>query len=132
MTTTEQDRRTLRTLAAANPDFATFQAEFPTASTPADLDQEIIQNTLAVLNEDPQQAATVQALRNQSDTCKSFFPGTEVATLVAVAFLLRTHIKVERTSTGKWRFLIEHKPADSKLLTALLQKLEQLFGSGGA
>jgi hypothetical protein len=44
-----------------------------------------------------------------------------------VAFVLRSHIKIERTATGKWRFLIEHKPADSKLLTALLNKLEQFF-----
>jgi hypothetical protein len=57
--------------------------------------------------------------------------GAKIASLVAVAFLLRTHIKVERNPTGKWRFLIEHKPADSKLLTALLRKLEQLFGTDG-
>ncbi|CAK8720879.1 hypothetical protein KKHLCK_10075 [Candidatus Electrothrix laxa] len=132
MKTTEQDRRILHTLAVADPDFAAFQAKFPAAPPPADLDPEILQDTLAVLNEDPQQAATVQALRNQPETCKSFVTGTEVATLVAVAFLLRTHIKIERTATGKWRFLIEHKPADSKLLTALLTKLGQLFGGGGA
>jgi len=132
MSKTKQAHHILHTLATADPDFAAFQAEFPAAPSPADLDPEILQDTLAVLNEDQQQAATVQALRNQSETCKSFVTGTEVATLVAVAFLLRTHIKIERTSTGKWRFLIEHKPADSKLLTALLTKLEQLFGGGGA
>ncbi|MCW5208794.1 hypothetical protein VU10_00985 [Desulfobulbus sp. US1] len=132
MTTPEQDRRILHTLATTNPDFAAFQATFPAEQNPADLDPEILQDTLAVLSQDPQQAATMQALRNQSATCKSFFPGTEVATLVAVAFVLRTHIKIERTATGKWRFLIEHKPADSKLLTSLLHKLEQLFGGEGA
>ncbi len=132
MTTTEQDRRILHTLAASDPDFAAFKAKLPAASTPADLAPEILQDTLAVLNQDPQQAATINALRNQDETRKTFFPGTEVATLVAVAFLLRTHIKVERTSTGKWRFLIEHKPADSKLLTTLLNKLEQLFRADGA
>ncbi len=131
MTTPEQNHRILHTLATADPNFAAFQAEFPAAPTPADLDPEILQDTLAVLNQDPQQAATVQALRNQPSTSKSFVTGTEVATLVAVAFLLRTHIKLERTATGKWRFLIEHKPADSKLLTALLTKLAQLFGAAG-
>jgi len=131
MNTTEQDRRILHTLAAADPDFAAFKEKFPAASLLADFDPEILQETLAVLNQDPQQAATIEALRNQDQTCKSFFPGSEVATLVAVAFLLRTHIKVERTSTGKWRFLIEHKPADSKLLTALLHKLEQMLGVEG-
>ena len=57
--------------------------------------------------------------------------GTEFAALVAVAFLLRSHIKLERTATGIRCFLIEHKPADSKLLTALLHKLEQLFSDSG-
>ncbi|MCI5136171.1 MAG: hypothetical protein D3920_14125 [Candidatus Electrothrix sp. AW2] len=131
MNTTEQDRRILHTLATADPDFAAFKEKLPAASLPADFDPEILQDTLAVLNQDPQQAATIDALRNQEETRKTFFPGSEVATLVAVAFLLRTHIKIERTSTGKWRFLIEHKPADSKLLTALLTKLEQLFGTEG-
>ena len=131
MSKTEQDRRIIHTLATADPDFTAFQAEFPAAPTPADLDPEILQDTLAVLNEAPQQGTTVKALRNQSETCKSFVSGTEVATLVAVAFPLRTHIKVERTGSGKWRFLIEHKPADSKLLTSLLSKLEQRFGADG-
>ena len=130
MTTSEQE--IIHTLATANPDFAAFQAEFPAEPTPTDLDPEILQDTLAVLNQDPQQAAVINALRNQDETRKTFFPGTEVATLVAVAFLLRSHIKIERTATGKWRFLIEHKPADSKLLTALLNKLDQLFSGGGA
>jgi hypothetical protein len=106
MNTTEQNRRIVHTLATTDPDFTAFQEKFPTAPTPTDLDPEILQDTLTVLNQDPQQAATINALRNQDDTCKSFFPGTEVATLVAVTFLLRTHIKIERTSTGKWRFLI--------------------------
>ncbi len=132
MTTTEQEQKILHTLATADPDFIAFQADFPVTPTPANLDPKILQDTLTVLNEDSQQAATMQALRNQSETCKSFVAGTEVATLVAVAFLLRTHIKIERTSTGKWRFLIEHKPMDSKLLTGLLNKLEQLFGDSGA
>ena len=131
MSTTEQDRYILNTLATADPDFTGFKEKLPAAPAPADLDPEILQDTLAVLKQDPQQAVTIDALRNQDETRKTFFPGSEVATLVAVAFLLRTHIKIERTSTGKWRFLIEHKPADSKLLTALLTKLEQLFGADG-
>jgi hypothetical protein len=126
MNKTEQNRRILHTLAAADPDFTAFQETFP-AGASTDLAPEILEETLAVLNQDPQQAAIINALRNQDQTCKTFFPGTEVAALVAVAFVLRTHIKIERTTTGKWRFLIEHKPADSKLLTALLTKLEQLF-----
>ncbi len=80
MSTTEQDRRILHTLATADPDFTAFQATFPAEQNPANLDPEILQDTLAVLNQDPQQAATVQALCNQPTTSKSFVTGTEVAT----------------------------------------------------
>ena len=67
----EQDRRILHTLAAADPDFATFQAEFPAAQNPADLDPEILQDTLAVLNEDPaasrNRAGPAQSIRDQQE-----------------------------------------------------------------
>jgi hypothetical protein len=82
-----------------------------------------------VLGEDPQTAAAIEALSNNPNTSKSFVTGGEVTALFAVAFVLRTHIKLERTTTGKWKFLIEHKPADSKLLTGLLKKLEEWMGA---
>jgi hypothetical protein len=130
MNRTEQNRRILHALVAADPDFTAFQAAFSSVPGAAALHPEILEETLAVLSEDPQQAAVIHALHNQDQTCKrSFVSGTEIATLLAVAFVLRTHIKIERNSAGKWRFLIEHKPADSKVLSALLTKLEQFLGS---
>ena len=134
MTTTEslspqQAEQILQTMAAVDPDFAPFQAKFSDAPHTSHLEPEIIKETLAALNQDSQQAKAIKALRDNPDACPRFVSGAEVATLVAVTFLLRTHIKVERSSTGKWKFLIEHKPADSKLLTILLKKLEQLFGA---
>lgn len=45
-----------------------------------------------------------------------------------VYILGKDQLKVERGTNGKWKFLAEHKPGDSKLLTGLLQKLEAWMG----
>jgi hypothetical protein len=50
--------------------------------------------------------------------------------LVAVVFLLRTHIKFIRKSDQSWEFQVEHKPNDSKTLTTLLNKLSALLPTG--
>lgn len=113
----------LQILAASNPDFAEFQSEYAAADETS-LPEELLGDALAVLSEDPQHEAAIDALSQSTANSKSFVTGGEVATLIAVAFLLRTHLKLERTTTGKWKFLIEHKPGDSKLLTSLLKKLE--------
>ena len=127
MTTPEQTQQILQTLAVSNPDFAQFQRDFAVQDT-AQLLPELLDDTLAVLSEDPQQAMAITALSQSAASSKSFMTGGEVATLLAVAFLLRTHLKVERGTTGKWKFLAEYKPGDSKLLTGLLQKLEAWMG----
>jgi hypothetical protein len=49
------------------------------------------------------------------------------ATLVAIVFVLRTHIKYERKSGGDWTFKIEHRPADSRVLKSLLEKLSNIL-----
>ena len=124
----EQAQQILQIIAASNPDFAAFRADFADVASNAALPADVLTDTLAVLGEDPQTAAAITALSNNPNASKSFVTGGEVAAVFAVAFLLRTHIKLERTTTGKWKFSIEHKPADSKLLTSLLQKLEEWMG----
>ena len=124
----EQAQQILQIIASSNPDFAAFRADFADATSNATLPADVLTDTLAVLGEDPQTAAAIEALSNNPNASKSFVTGGEVAALFAVAFVLRTHIKLERTTTGKWKFLIEHKPADSKLLTSLLAKLEAWMG----
>lgn len=124
----EQAQQILQIIASSNPDFAAFRADFADAASNAQLPADVLTDTLAVLSEDPQTAAAIEALSNNPNASKSFVTGGEVAALFAVAFVLRTHIKLERTTTGKWKFLIEHKPADSKLLTGLLAKLEAWMG----
>ena len=129
MTTPElfpvQAQQILQILVTSNPDFAAFRADFADAASNTTLPADVLTDTLAVLGEDPQTAVAIEVLSNNLNASKSFVTsGGEVAALFAVAFVLRTHIKLERTTTGKWKFLIEHKPADSKLLAGLLNKLE--------
>jgi hypothetical protein len=124
----EQAQQILQIIASSNPDFAAFRADFADAASNATLPADVLTDTLAVLGEDPQTVVAIEALSNNPNASKSFVTGGEVAALFAVAFVLRTHIKLERTTTGKWKFLIEHKPADSKLLTSLLAKLEAWMG----
>ncbi|MFI0401164.1 MAG: hypothetical protein ACH34X_18940 [Thiolinea sp.] len=125
---TTQAQQILQILANSNPDFPVFVSGLGSEANVPPLPPELLTDTLAVLGEDPQTAAAIEALSNNPNASKSFVTGGELAALFAVAFVLRTHIKLERTTTGKWKFLIEHKPADSKLLTGLLAKLEAWMG----
>lgn len=118
----------LQALAQSNPDFLAFASGLGSETGAVQLPAELLEDTLTVLGEDPQQAMAITALSQSGAASKSFMTSGEVATLLAVAFLLRTHIKVERGANGKWKFLAEHKPGDSKLLTTLLQKLEAWMG----
>lgn len=126
MTTSNQ---ILQTLAQSNPDFSNFFSSLGPKTDAAQLPEELLTDTLAVLSEDPQQAIAINTLSQNGSLTKSFVTGSDVAVFFAVAFLMRTHIKLERTTTGKWKFLIEHKPTDSKLLTSLLKKLESWMGN---
>jgi len=127
---TNQAQHILQILAQSNPDFPAFVSGLGSDAHVPPLPPELLTDTLAVLGEDPQTAAAITALSNNPNASKSFVTGGEVAAIFAVAFVLRTHIKLERTPTGKWTFLIEHKPADSQLLTSLLAKLEAWMVGG--
>ena len=119
----------LHTIAASHPDYAAFAADYAdTGQMETRLPPDILEDTLAAVAQDPNLAAPIESLRQQTEAGKSFTTGGEVATLLAVAFLLRTHLKIRRNTSGKWEFLIEHKPGDSKLLTRVLTKLEKWMG----
>ena len=126
MTTHQQ---TLQILAQSHPDFPAFVAGLD-AEINTELPPELLDDTLQVLGEDPEVARVMTVLEQDSQTRSSYMSGGDIATLLAVAFLLRTHIKIERTTYGKWTFVVEHKPGDSKMLTGLLKKLEEWLGGG--
>ncbi len=124
----EQAHQILQIIATSNPDFAAFRANFADAASNIALPADVLIDTLAVLSEDPQAAVAIEALSNNPNASKSFVTGGEVGLYLLLAFLFRAHLKVERGTNGKWKFLAEHKPADSKLLTSLLAKLEAWMG----
>ena len=122
----------IHTLASTHPDFSHFQADH-TDLNKAEMPAELLKQTLTLLKQDPEQAAAINAMRNNPATTKSFMAGSDVAIFVAVAFLLRTHIRLERktdeSGDAKWTFLLEHKPGDTKLITELFKKLETWISS---
>ncbi|WP_295430528.1 hypothetical protein [uncultured Thiodictyon sp.] len=58
--------------------------------------------------------------------------GLSVPVLLAVVFLLRTHLRIRRHPDGRWDFQIEHKPGDTQLLTDLLRRIQALLPGTGA
>lgn len=122
----------IQILASTHPDFRHFQTKHPDLSK-IEMPDELLAQTLTLLEQDPEQAAALTVLRNNPATAKRFMTGGDVAIFIAVAFVLRTHIRLERETDeygdGKWKFLLEHKPGDSKLITELFKKLEAWIGN---
>ncbi|MGH8477244.1 MAG: hypothetical protein ACRERV_00995 [Methylococcales bacterium] len=117
-------------MAASHPDYASFAANLSSSHLANfTLPPELAHETLAVLSEDPEQAAAIAAMRDNPDASQKFMSGGATLTLISVAFLLRTHIRFKRNQSGQWEFLIEHKAADSKLVSTLLAKLEDWLGA---
>lgn len=97
-------------------------AEVPAADHPADAD--LIAAAFELLAADPQHAPAMKAL-SQGPQARSF-TGIEMIAVGTVALIaLQSHVRIERTSTGKWRVLVEKKPTSEQLLTRLIA---QLFG----
>ncbi|MBK1648394.1 hypothetical protein [Rhabdochromatium marinum] len=123
----------LRTLATADPDFNAFAQRYASLAAqpiPEDQAAALSRELLGVLRESPEQAQQIDALARTADPQRFDGGLASVPILLAITFLLRTHIRFKRRADGKWEFEIEHKPAESKLLTQLLQKLSGLLPGG--
>lgn len=122
----------IQTLASTNPDFARFQAEHSSLTTQTEVPEDLLEKTLSFLENDPEQAAVITTLRDSSSIPKSFIVSEGVFLFVAVAFLMRTHIKLERKTgengEAQWQFLLEHQPSDNKLIAELFKKMEAWGG----
>jgi hypothetical protein len=128
MPTPEQQRQILHALATTHPDFADF-VNHCTFTPNHELSAELLNDTLAFLHEDPDQAIILDAIQQQADSYRNFHIDVEtISTIVAVMFLLRTHIKLKRNEHGKWTFLLENKPNNNSLLSNLLEKLNEWLG----
>lgn len=120
----------LQTLARSDPDFAAFSAHSGALAATALPDADaagLTQAALAVLREDPDTAQRLDLLARSPAPAR--FEGTVIGVpvLLAVVFLLRTHIRIRRHPDGRWDFQIEHKPGDSKLVTDVLKRLAALL-----
>ncbi len=131
---TAQDRSLLQTLARSDPDFAAFSAQCAAplrdlgATAPDDATgARLALETLAWLREDPDCAQRLDRLARSPAPDRFDATGLGVPVLLAVVFLLRTHIRIRRHPDGRWDFQIEHKPGDTKLLTDLLKRIQALL-----
>ncbi len=122
----------LHTLAAADPDYPKIAKQLaPLALLPLPSDEQaaIAHAMLEVLGQDPQRAPAMISLLNHPPPQHFEVDLLSAGLLVAVVFLLRTHIRFE----GKFRdlaFTVEHKTADSQALSDLLNKLSSLLPTG--
>jgi len=124
---------TLYELALADPDYAAFASQHPElrqVSLTREVEAELARETLALLEQMPDRAAQLRRLESSGR------PGTpdgamvSIPVLLTVVFLLRTHLRIKRTTGGKWEFLVEQKPADTALIKQVLTRIAQLLPGG--
>lgn len=121
-----KDLQVLLALANSDRDFFDFANEYSLDASLSEQEQHVLaKETLRVLSEDPEYATQINSLAASPVTSKSI--GVDVAVVVAITFLLRTHVKIERNEDGKWNVLVEHKPADDSLLEALLNRVTSIL-----
>jgi hypothetical protein len=120
----------VKTLALADPDYLAFveqYRELSFARTSPALEDELGRDLIALLQQMPDRAEQLARL-NRSNERSAFDGGVAtVPVLLAAVFLLRTHLRIKRSSGGKWEFLVEHKPGDSQLVSQLLAKIADLL-----
>lgn len=121
----------LHTLAAADPDYPAIAkqlAPLALVSLPPDEQATIAHVTLEVIGKDPQTASALTSLLEQPPPQRFETGLLSAGLLVAVVFLLRSHIRIEGRARDL-KFTFEHRPSDSQALTALLNKLAALLAT---
>ena len=138
MTDPATDTRTLlQTLARSDPGFTAFaedHAALARERLAPDTAGQLAAAALAALREDPAEAERVQRLTEApaASLAPARFDAAAVPLLLAVVFLLRTHLRIRRHKDGNWDLLVEHKPGDSRLVTDLLKRLSALLPGSAA
>jgi len=121
---------TLYRIANANPDYHEVDEILKNIALPpipASHQVEICNEALQVLKEiSPEQEAIIEKL-SQEKAGQQFFEPVGVICLASIVILLRSHIKYHKKSDGSWEFKVEHKPADSKLITEFLKKISSFL-----
>jgi hypothetical protein len=92
-------------------------ADVPVADDPTDDD--LIAAAFELLAADPQHAPAMKALSEGAEPLS--FSAIELIAIGTLALIaLQSHIRIERTTAGKWRILIEKQPTSEQLLTRLI------------
>jgi len=124
---------TLYALALADPDYAAFanqHSELRQVNLTREVEAALAGETLALLEQMPERAEQLRQLES-SGRPGAFAGGmVSIPVLLAVVFLLRTHVRIRRTTGGKWEFLVEQKPADTALIKQVLTRIAQLLPGG--
>lgn len=120
----------VKTLAIADPDYLPFleqYRELSFAHVPPERETELGRDLLGLLQQMPDRATQLAQLSKSKE--RSAFDGgaATVPLLLAAAFLLRTHLRIKRSSGGKWEFLVEHKPGERQLVSQLLSKVARML-----
>jgi len=116
MTDPATDTRTLlQTLARSDPGFTAFaedHAALARERLAPDTAGQLAAAALAALREDPAEAERVQRLTEApaASLAPARFDAAAVPLLLAVVFLLRTHLRIRRHKDGSWDLLVEHRP----------------------
>ena len=83
---------------------------------------DLARQALLVLAEDPEAEIAIDRLASApSGGGQTFDFGIGVA--VAVLIVLQSHVKFDRSSSGKWSLKVEKKPTSDSLVKGLVQKL---------
>ena len=121
---------TLYRLANANPDYHEVDGIFKNIVIPlipASQQAEICKEALQVMKEiSPEREAVIEKL-SQEEAGQQFFEPASAIWLASIIILLRSHIKYHKRSDGTWEFKVEHKPADSQLITEFLKKISSFL-----
>lgn len=134
MTTAEYSiyalKSTILALAQQDPGFAEFYSQYqdrivPSGPLPIDFWDEVI----AIAEKEPALSSTVKHCRENAQAVQSFaIPDLpDAGVLIAVLFLLKTHIKIHMAEDAKWEFLVEHDASDDGILEKIAQILAGLF-----
>lgn len=93
---------------------------------------DLARDLIALLRKSPGQAAALDALL--LNPRPQHYDGgiTSVSLLLAAPFLPRTRFRFKRRFDGKWEAEIEHEPADSKLLTSLIERITARLSGGSS
>ena len=117
--------QTLQTLARLNPDYPAFAASLPEelTHTQEPLPEDLIEDVYTLLRRDrPELTKFLDSPHITHEPNKFFLSPETVLPLIAILFLLRTHVKLEAPG-----ILIEHKPMGDKLIKKILDSLNKYF-----